>query len=263
MSNDKCTLFPEQLFATQDAFIQHVRQFAVENGFNVRLDDVERDKEGTIRKRDIVCSSEGVPRSKDAKREDSVGRSDAETPEASHKSLAHSGAHRRKSMKTGCRWLARASRQASGMWKIIMLRLEHNHSLAARYDALVPQPNSLRTGDVASITAAAAAATQAQENGSYRGPTEEFKNLFLQLSAACSDLCWSAARNPDAVAEVLSEIRRLNQHLEWKSSNSDRPALPTISEGGADADESGLVRMRTAPPPPPSVAAPTPAQFLH
>ncbi|KAJ1960886.1 hypothetical protein GGI12_003558 [Dipsacomyces acuminosporus] len=261
MAAEKCTLLPEQLFVSQEAFIAHVRQFAAENGFNVRLDDVERDKEGTIRKRDIVCSSEGVPRSKEAqKREDSANKSDADSTDvvATSKSLvAHSGAHRRKSMKTGCRWLARASRQQSGMWKIIMLRLEHNHSLTARFDLLGASPHTIRTGDMASISAAAMAATAAVENGNYRGPSVEFKNLFLQMSAACADLCWSAARHPDTISEVLSEIRRLNQHLEHRNAREDtepvagasssraQSALPIISEAndenadtgdGADAD---------------------------
>ncbi|KAJ2463803.1 hypothetical protein GGI02_005152, partial [Coemansia sp. RSA 2322] len=73
MASEKCTLIPEQLFESQDSFIMHVKQYAIENGFNVRLDDVERDKGGQIRKRDIVCSAEGAPRGKDAtgKREDS------------------------------------------------------------------------------------------------------------------------------------------------------------------------------------------------
>ncbi|KAJ1877769.1 hypothetical protein LPJ66_007097, partial [Kickxella alabastrina] len=53
MSTDKCTLIPEQLFESQEAFIMHVKRYAMENGFNVRLDDVERDKGGLIRKRDI------------------------------------------------------------------------------------------------------------------------------------------------------------------------------------------------------------------
>ncbi|KAJ2312245.1 hypothetical protein IWW51_003340, partial [Coemansia sp. RSA 2702] len=61
MATEKCTLIPEQLFESQDAFIAHVKRYSVENGFNVRLDDVERDKSGVIRKRDIVCSSEGAP----------------------------------------------------------------------------------------------------------------------------------------------------------------------------------------------------------
>ncbi|KAJ2365623.1 hypothetical protein H4S02_010640, partial [Coemansia sp. RSA 2611] len=236
MATEKCTLIPEQLFESQDAFIAHVKRYSVENGFNVRLDDVERDKSGVIRKRDIVCSSEGAPRGKDAKREDSAGRvSDNDEPATpTAKSVAHSGAHRRKSMKTGCRWLARASRQHSGMWKIIMLRLEHNHPLAARYDLLAPLAHSVRTGDHSSISAAALAARSAVENGSYAGPSAEFKDLFLQMMAACTDLCWSAARHPETIAEVLSEIRRLNQHLE-KHGEAAEPAparapLPAIAE---------------------------------
>ncbi|PIA19726.1 hypothetical protein COEREDRAFT_79011, partial [Coemansia reversa NRRL 1564] len=242
MSTEKCTLIPEQLFDSQDAFISHVKRFAVENGFNVRLDDVERDKGGVIRKRDIVCSSEGAPRGKDAKREDSAGRSDAESSEVlspGKSAVAHSGAHRRKSMKTGCRWLARASRQPSGMWKIIMLRLEHNHPLATRYELMIPSAHNIRTGDNASISAAAIAARTAVENGTYAGPSAEFKNLFLQMSAACADLCWSAARHPETVPEVLSEIRRLNQHLDKhggsvsmddSGNGSAGIKLPTIAE---------------------------------
>ncbi|KAJ2676223.1 hypothetical protein GGI25_003610, partial [Coemansia spiralis] len=218
---EKCTLIPEQLFESQDAFITHVKRFAMENGFNVRLDDVERDKDGEIRKRDIVCSAEGAPRGKDSKREGSV-------VEEAPKTVAHSGAHRRKSMKTGCRWLARASRQASGMWKIIMLRLEHNHQLA-RFE--VPLPTYARSGDNQSISAAALAAKAALEGGAYHGPSVEFKNLFLQMSAACADLCWAAARHPETVAEVLGEIRRLNQHLDRDRNRSrSQSALPTIDE---------------------------------
>ncbi|KAJ2672582.1 hypothetical protein IWW42_002736 [Coemansia sp. RSA 1085] len=238
MATEKCTLIPEQLFESQETFIAHVKRFAVENGFNVRLDDVERDKGGAIRKRDIVCSSEGAPRGKDAKREESARRS--EETEGT-RSVAHSGAHRRKSMKTGCRWLARASRQPSGMWKMIMLRLEHNHPLAARYD-LVPIP-AVRTGE-ASLSAAALAARSAVENGTYQAaPSPEFRALFLQMMAACTDLCWSAARHPDTIAEVLSEVRRLSQHLE-KHAAPDAPA------------EGSLVMMG------PPATAETPAQVI-
>ncbi|KAJ2776845.1 hypothetical protein GGI15_004718, partial [Coemansia interrupta] len=175
MSAEKCTLIPEQLFESQEAFIVHVKRFAVENGFNVRLDDVERDKEGLIRKRDIVCSSEGAPRGKDAvKRDGSVDRSEADTEPMTptRSAVAHSGAHRRKSMKTGCRWLARASRQPSGMWKIIMLRLEHNHELTTRYELPLPLSHTLRTGDNDSISAAALAAKSAMDAGGYAGPSD-------------------------------------------------------------------------------------------
>ncbi|KAJ2752290.1 hypothetical protein GGI19_003935, partial [Coemansia pectinata] len=188
MAADKCTLIPEQLFDSQDAFISHVKHFALENGFNVRLDDVERDKGGSIRKRDIVCSSEGAPRGKESssKREDSVCRSDIEDSEpmtpTKTSGLAHSGAHRRKSMKTGCRWLARASRQSSGMWKMIMLRLEHNHPLTTRYELFQPSSHVIRTGDDSSIGNATVAARAAMMNGTYRGPSLEFKDLFLQMS---------------------------------------------------------------------------------
>ncbi|KAJ2742130.1 hypothetical protein GGI20_004699 [Coemansia sp. BCRC 34301] len=253
MAAEKCTLFPEQLFESQDAFINHVKGYAVENGFNVRLDDVERDKGGKIRKRDIVCSSEGAPRGKESsgKREDSAGRSDVEDSEpmtpTKPSCVAHSGAHRRKSMKTGCRWLARASRQSSGMWKVIMLRLEHNHPLTTRYELFQPSAHVIRTGDDASISNATSAARAAMAGGSYRGPSIEFKNLFLQMSAACADLCWSAARHPETVAEVLSEIRRLNQHLEKHAENEDYELhasrspraismLPTVSESGEDVN---------------------------
>ncbi|KAJ1827330.1 hypothetical protein LPJ56_001720 [Coemansia sp. RSA 2599] len=246
MAAEKCTLIPEQLFESQDEFIMHVKRYAVENGFNVRLDDVERDKEGHIRKRDIVCSSEGAPRSKDAtKREGSVDQmetdgSDKATP--SRAAVAHSGVHRRKSMKTGCRWLARASRQPSGMWKTIMLRLEHNHELATRYELALPTAHAIRTGDNDSISAAALAARNAVEGGFYRGPSVEFKNLFLQMTVACTDLCWAAARHPETISEVLSEIRRLNQHLDKQSAAADfseaadarstrgHSMLPAISE---------------------------------
>ncbi|KAJ2865449.1 hypothetical protein GGH94_002218 [Coemansia aciculifera] len=254
MAADKCTLIPEQLFDSQDAFISHVKHFALENGFNVRLDDVERDKGGSIRKRDIVCSSEGAPRGKESssKREDSVCRSDIEDSEpmtpTKTSGLAHSGAHRRKSMKTGCRWLARASRQSSGMWKMIMLRLEHNHPLTARYELFQPSSHVIRTGDDSSIGNATVAARAAMMNGTYRGPSLEFKDLFLQMSAACADLCWSAARHPETVAEVLSEIRRLNQHLDKHAEHDDYEMhgsrsphtrsvlLPPVSENGEDTN---------------------------
>ncbi|KAJ2062801.1 hypothetical protein GGI17_002189 [Coemansia sp. S146] len=254
MAADKCTLIPEQLFDSQDAFISHVKHFALENGFNVRLDDVERDKGGSIRKRDIVCSSEGAPRGKESssKREDSVCRSDIEDSEpmtpTKTSGLAHSGAHRRKSMKTGCRWLARASRQSSGMWKMIMLRLEHNHPLTTRYELFQPSSHVIRTGDDSSIGNATVAARAAMMNGTYRGPSLEFKDLFLQMSAACADLCWSAARHPETVAEVLSEIRRLNQHLDKHAEHDDYEIhgsrsphtrsvlLPPVSENGEDTN---------------------------
>ncbi|KAJ1797740.1 hypothetical protein LPJ59_002944, partial [Coemansia sp. RSA 2399] len=266
MDAEKCTLIPEQLFESQDAFIAHVKQFAVENGFNVRLDDVERDKGGSIRKRDIVCSSEGTPRSKEpsSKGKDSVPRSEAdadadgdtdsmEAISATSKSVvAHSGAHRRTSMKTGCRWLARASRQPSGMWKVILLRLKHNHQLAARYELLTPSAHIIRTGDNSSISAAALAAHAASERGVYTSPSIEFKNLFLQMSAACADLCWSAARHPSTISEVLSEIRRLNQHLDKHSgfenahaiessgSTNHGAVLPTIVEDAVDRNSDVL-----------------------
>ncbi|KAJ2818612.1 hypothetical protein GGI24_005044, partial [Coemansia furcata] len=257
MAADKCTLIPEQLFDSQDAFISHVKHFALENGFNVRLDDVERDKGGSIRKRDIVCSSEGAPRGKESssKREESVCRSDIDDSEpmtpTKNSSLAHSGAHRRKSMKTGCRWLARASRQSSGMWKMIMLRLEHNHPLTTRYELFQPSSHVIRTGDDTSISNATIAARTAMLNGTYRGPSLEFKNLFLQMSAACADLCWSAARHPETIAEVLSEIRRLNQHLDKHAENDDYELhgsrsprarsvlMPPVSENSEDVGANG------------------------
>ncbi|KAJ1677031.1 hypothetical protein EV182_007022, partial [Spiromyces aspiralis] len=152
---ERIELVKDQVFADHDAFVAYVRRYATEHGFNVRLDDVERDKGGIIRKRDIVCSSEGIPRARDSRSggsdkkkdhskhegsdsKDSPRDADSNTANSPRSSATpapqsfaggdslvasspfSSGVQRRKSMKTGCRWLARASRQSSGVWKIIM-----------------------------------------------------------------------------------------------------------------------------------------------
>lgn len=244
MDNERLTLIPEQLFNTQDDFIAHVKRYAVENRFNVRLDDVERDKAGRIRKRDIVCSAEGAPRGYN-KREASnaSGRQSSSEPSPAGDvrggGVAHSGAHRRRSMKTGCKWLARASRQPSGVWKMIMLRLEHNHPVTATFELTAPTPlmHNIRTGDESSISAAAAAAQEAASGGDYRVPSVQFKDLFLQMSAACADLCWSAAQHPDTIQEVLSEIRRLNTYL-----NRQPDYIPTVAAAAAAVSNSSNVR---------------------
>ena len=105
------------LFTSHDAAVSFYENYAKMAGFSVRLGSVDWTKtpEKAVRKRELLCHKAGV------------------TPEKTVTTAQRS----RPSTRCNCLALMRISLQTNdklpeyGKWKVIHLRLEHNHSLLA------------------------------------------------------------------------------------------------------------------------------------
>jgi zinc finger SWIM domain-containing protein 3 len=94
-------------YSSEKEFIFAVKAYAKQEGFQVRLGESEKNSAGQIRKRTIICSREGKPSNSLKKRN-------------------------RPSQRCNCQFAVRASLNSSnGLWYIIFLRLEHNHSMVS------------------------------------------------------------------------------------------------------------------------------------
>ncbi|CAB4437481.1 unnamed protein product [Rhizophagus irregularis] len=96
-------------YSSEKEFIFAVKAYAKQEGFQVRLGKSEKNSAGKIRKRTIICSREGKP-------------------------LNTTGLKKRNrpSQRCNCQFSVRASLNSSnGLWYLIFLRLEHNHSMVS------------------------------------------------------------------------------------------------------------------------------------
>ena len=100
-------------YNSHDGFANAVKTYAHENGFSVRLGKVVKSKDQKIRKRTILCSRAGV----------------------SEQKLLDNTKHirNRTSQRCNCTFYIRASLSLeNGLWYIINLDLNHNHSMVKR-----------------------------------------------------------------------------------------------------------------------------------
>ena len=97
-------------YASQDDFIEAIRQYGLNQGFTIRCGKVDcRNKEQKIRKRTILCSREGT----------SIPKNDDQSKRRN-----------RKSQRCGCKYMVRASLNSeNNKWYIITLKEEHNHPM--------------------------------------------------------------------------------------------------------------------------------------
>ncbi|CAG8841571.1 40497_t:CDS:2, partial [Gigaspora margarita] len=92
-------------YTSHEAFVIAVKNYAKQQGFQVRLGKYEKNAAGQIRKRTIVCSREGT----------------------SGSSLK---IRNRSSQRCNCKFLVRASCNSdNNLWYIILTQLKHNHSM--------------------------------------------------------------------------------------------------------------------------------------
>jgi hypothetical protein len=97
-------------YSSEEAFIFAVKTYAKQQGFQVRLGKSEKNAAGLIRKRTIICNREGSPK----------------------KISSGSKRRNRASQRCNCQFMARASLNSSnGLWYLILVRLEHNHSMVS------------------------------------------------------------------------------------------------------------------------------------
>ncbi|RGB27262.1 hypothetical protein C1646_769363 [Rhizophagus diaphanus] len=98
-------------YSSEEAFIFAVKTYAKQQGFQVRLGKSEKNAAGLICKRTIICNREGSPKK------------------------TSSGSKRRTSGASqccNCQFMAHASLNSSnGLWYLILVRLEHNHSMVS------------------------------------------------------------------------------------------------------------------------------------
>ena len=113
--SSKCTATPniEELnegntYSSEEAFVNAVKIYTKQKGFQIRLGKFEKNAAGLIRKKTIVCNREG----------------------SSNKNLNSSNKRNRASQRYNCQFAVRASLNSSnGLWYIIFIRLEHNHTM--------------------------------------------------------------------------------------------------------------------------------------
>ncbi|CAB5384085.1 unnamed protein product [Rhizophagus irregularis] len=97
-------------YSSEEAFIFAVKTYAKQQGFQVRLGKSEKNAAGLIRKRTIICNREDSPK----------------------KTSSGSKRRNRASQCCNCQFMARASLNSSnGLWYLILVRLEHNHSMVS------------------------------------------------------------------------------------------------------------------------------------
>jgi len=95
-------------YSSEEAFVNAVKIYAKQEGFQVRLGKSEKNSAGQIRKRTVVCNRESSP----------------------SKSLNGLSIRNRASQHYNCQFAVCASLNSSnGLWYIIFLHSEHNHTM--------------------------------------------------------------------------------------------------------------------------------------
>ncbi|CAG8815417.1 20615_t:CDS:1, partial [Dentiscutata erythropus] len=97
-------------FTSHTDFVVAVQEYAIRQGFTMRLHKLKRNKAGAVRWREIVCSRNGTSSKK--------------------KESGDKPTRNRQSQRCKCPFLVRASLNGtSGLWEIISTKLEHNHDI--------------------------------------------------------------------------------------------------------------------------------------
>ncbi|CAG8588727.1 9931_t:CDS:1 [Cetraspora pellucida] len=97
-------------FTSHTDFVIAVQEYAIREGFTMRLHKLKRNKAGAVRWREIVCSRNGTSSKK--------------------KESGDKPTRNRQSQRCKCPFLVRASLNGrSGLWEIISTKLEHNHDI--------------------------------------------------------------------------------------------------------------------------------------
>ncbi|KAF0393714.1 protein far1-related sequence 11 [Gigaspora margarita] len=97
-------------FTSHTDFVVAVQEYAIQQGFTMRLHKLKRNKVGAVRWREIVCSRNGTSSKK--------------------KESGDKPTRNRQSQRCKCPFLVRASMNGtSGLWEIISTKLEHNHDI--------------------------------------------------------------------------------------------------------------------------------------
>ncbi|CAG8499126.1 2785_t:CDS:1 [Scutellospora calospora] len=97
-------------FTSHTDFVIAVQEYAIQQGFTMRLHKLKRSKTGAVRWREIVCSRNGTSSKK--------------------KEGGDKPTRNRQSQRCRCPFLVRASLNGtSGLWEIIATKLDHNHDI--------------------------------------------------------------------------------------------------------------------------------------
>ncbi|CAG8600866.1 15838_t:CDS:2, partial [Racocetra fulgida] len=97
-------------FTSHTDFVIAVQEYAIREGFTMRLHKLKRNKAGAVRWREIVCSRNGTSSKK--------------------KESGNKPTRNRRSQRCKCPFLVRAAvNGTSGLWEIISTKLEHNHDI--------------------------------------------------------------------------------------------------------------------------------------
>lgn len=98
-------------FSSHTDFVVAVQEYAIRQGFTMRLHKLKRNREGIVRWREIVCSRSGS---------------------SCKKKVGERPTRNRLSQRCQCPFLIRASANGvSGLWEIISTNFNHNHELGS------------------------------------------------------------------------------------------------------------------------------------
>ncbi|CAG8675657.1 16762_t:CDS:1 [Acaulospora morrowiae] len=98
-------------FSSHTDFVVAVQEYAMRQGFTMRLHKLKRNREGAVRWREIVCSRSGS---------------------SCKKKVGERPTRNRLSQRCRCPFLIRASANGvSGLWEVISTNFSHNHELGS------------------------------------------------------------------------------------------------------------------------------------
>ncbi|CAG8458466.1 1019_t:CDS:1 [Acaulospora colombiana] len=102
-------------FSSHTDFVVAVQEYAMRQGFTMRLHKLKRNREGDVRWREIVCSRSGI---------------------SCKKKVGERPTRNRLSQRCRCPFLIRASANGvSGLWEVISTNFNHNHELVSNSKA--------------------------------------------------------------------------------------------------------------------------------